>query len=139
MIAFVVIAGFFPLRFCPSTLAATNCPWVSLGFATLAASNAVSSAAGVVLSLEAIPLKLPGVWASGGVAGFAATVGFAAGFGGAIVGLTFGVGFWASAVAEAAKATTRRPRPERNNVLLTLMRCLPGDRWAERGSWAPGS
>src|ERR1043166_1168323 len=106
-IACTVIAGFFPLRFWARTFAAMNSPWVSLGLGGWAASKAVSSAAGVVPSLDAIPVKLSGILGAGGVAGFAGGVGFVptvglaggVGFRGVIVGVIFGAGLCAAAVA----------------------------------------
>src|ERR1041385_559335 len=144
-IAWTVIAGFFPLRFWARTLAAMNWPWVSLGLAVWAASKAVSNAAGVVPSLDAMPVKLSGILGTGGVAGFAgggglcATVVFAAGvgFGGVIVGVIFGAGLWAAAVAEPPSAMSRTLRPRRDNGTGTGMRCLQGNQWVERASSAP--
>src|SRR5437867_10071836 len=110
-IAWTVMVGFFPLRFWARTLAAMNSPWVSFGFAARAVSNAVSSAVGVVPSLEAIPVKLS---ATLGVAGW---VGFTSGlaFGGAVVCVTFGAGFWATAVAWPPSPMSRTLRPRRDN------------------------
>src|SRR2546430_1721270 len=56
--AWVVTAGFLLPRVWASTFAAMNWPRVSFVFAVWAASNASSSAAGVVPSLDAMPPKL---------------------------------------------------------------------------------